>query len=480
MADPGRFGESEKKYTEQWSSKGGDDDGGSYGGGFDEHRHRMRQIREEAEARNRRQQEIDAAARREKARMEAAITKPPKEEILPITEDKDTSPTIMQTIMGGGEGGDPTITKKSWEAAGKVPTGQHKLRTQFDRLIAKYGEGFANTTQGRELLDYLSGVPVERGGGLGARDPGYGGGSFATKSGKINKNLEAQRQALIKRISSIGTPWGGDMSTMLEDIKREGIGADLTPDQFFNFTQQLMAADPSPGNQAYKAARPFASGQLAQGVMSLAPGMGPLKAIAKGVGSFAKPALDIAEPAISAIKKPFQGISDWFKFNPPAEYMGMTADPNFLRRMQGRPIAPSVRPDGDRGGVIDAAQSVVNQQSPYGGWIGTEDQMHTGDWVDRDGDGVDDRWQTGPGQPNQGPGQGADLKMPGFGPINPPDMPGGPGFPHPITLPQAPFSGQTDLAASQAAGYDIPIGGGQDPNFQDWYKNLGIMQNVYS
>jgi hypothetical protein len=52
-------------------------------------------------------------------------------------------------------------------------------------------------------------------------------------------------------------------------------------------------------------------------------------------------------------------------------------------------------------------------------------------------------------------------------------------MPHPITLPQAPFSGQTDLAASQAAGYDIPIGGAQTPNLQDWYKNLGIMQNVY-
>ena len=73
---------------------------------------------------------------------------------------------------------DPSsLTKKSWEAAGMAPTGQHKLRSQYDRLAAKYGPGWEKTSQAQDLANYLSGVPFERGGGMGARDPGYGGGS---------------------------------------------------------------------------------------------------------------------------------------------------------------------------------------------------------------------------------------------------------------------------------------------------------------
>ena len=119
----------------------------------------------------------------------------------------------------------------------------------------------------------------------------------------------------------------------------------------------------------------------------------------------------------------------------------------------------------DRGGVIAAAQSVVERggdmtDTNWGKWIGYEGPK-TMDFIDSDGDGVDDRMQTGPGTPNQGPGQGGDLKMPGFqvGPISPLPMPGGSGIYQPPQFP-------------------IRIGGGQDPNFQDWYKNLGIMQNV--
>ena len=51
----------------------------------------------------------------------------------------------------------------------------------------------------------------------------------------------------------------------------------------------------------------------------------------------------------------------------------------------------------------------INIDSPgsqYGLWIGTDDMAHTGDFVDSDGDGIDDRWQTGPGQPSQQQGAG--------------------------------------------------------------------------
>ena len=38
-------------------------------------------------------------------------------------------------------------SKTSWEEAGMVPTGEHKLRTQLDRLMAKTGPGVSDTVQ---------------------------------------------------------------------------------------------------------------------------------------------------------------------------------------------------------------------------------------------------------------------------------------------------------------------------------------------
>ncbi len=123
-----------------------------------------------------------------------------------------------------------------------IPAGQHKLRSQFDRLTAKYGEGFANTTQGRELLDYLSGVPVERGGGLGAQDRTYGEGGEEIN---INAPGETYRRGLLNQIAS-GRYGFGDIN--IDDaLARQG----LSPDQYFNFRQQLMAADTSVGNVGY-------------------------------------------------------------------------------------------------------------------------------------------------------------------------------------------------------------------------------------
>ena len=42
-------------------------------------------------------------------------------------------------------------------------------------------------------------------------------------------------------------------------------------------------------------------------------------------------------------------------------------------------------------------------ESIYGTWIGT-DGPWIGDVIDSDGDGIDDRWQSGPGEPSQQPG----------------------------------------------------------------------------
>jgi len=166
---------------------------------------------------------------------------------------------IKNKIMGGGEGGNLDLTKE--EAYAKLPGGMHPLRKQYEYLKEKYGPNWANTTQAKVLEGYLSGVPVERGGGLGARDETYGGDKFATETGEVDPELEKQRQELIKKISMMGTPFGAtDIGSLLAGVTREGIGADLTPEQYFNFRQQLMAADPTAENQGYKDAFPFSSG----------------------------------------------------------------------------------------------------------------------------------------------------------------------------------------------------------------------------
>ena len=142
---------------------------------------------------------------------------------------------------------DPTsTTKKSWEAAGKVPTGQHKLRSQYDRLAAKYGPGWEKTSQAQDLANYLSGVPVERGGGMGAQDPTYGGltswDQFLSPEAKAE---EAYRQQLLEEMSTkAGRPGGGGIAG-LKGIDVARARGNLTPDQYFNFRQQLMQAAPA-------------------------------------------------------------------------------------------------------------------------------------------------------------------------------------------------------------------------------------------
>ncbi len=162
---------------------------------------------------------------------------------------------IKTLIMGGGKGGNLKLTKE--EAYANLPAGMHPLRKQYEYLKEKYGDNWANTTQGKELESYLSGVPVERGGGLGARDETYGGGPTEN----IDSDLEEERQKLLAKISGIGTPFGGqDIGSILAGVTKDGIGKDLTPEQYYNFRQQLMAADPTPGNMGYKEAFPWSSG----------------------------------------------------------------------------------------------------------------------------------------------------------------------------------------------------------------------------
>ena len=150
-----------------------------------------------------------------------------------------------------------------------VPEGQHKLRTQFDRLVAKYGSDFANTSQGQSLLNYLSGVSVNRGGGMGAPDPTFG-------TGVTIQNTPAQQARLnaINQMKGIGSLEAAQTIKGLDtDLLRKG----LTSDQYFNFNQQLMQANVP----AYQQARPFSSGYALPKLLQTA--VSPLGGIGGGI-----------------------------------------------------------------------------------------------------------------------------------------------------------------------------------------------------
>jgi hypothetical protein len=200
------------------------------------------------------------------------ITEAQKKSDSLLGKTKNFAQGIMTNLMGGGEGGNLNLTKE--EAYENLPAGMHPLRKQYEYLKEKYGPNWANTTQAKVLEGYLSGVPVERGGGLGARDDTYGGGKFAGVDQFGNpidpeqfEVAEKFRQQLLNSMGLAGQDYEGqfmgsvaDQLGALSDADYNKLRYGLSPEQFFNFNQQLMAADPSPENKAYKAARPFQSG----------------------------------------------------------------------------------------------------------------------------------------------------------------------------------------------------------------------------
>jgi len=200
---------------------------------------------------------------------------------------------IKNKIMGGGEGGNLDLTKE--EAYAKLPGGMHPLRKQYEYLKEKYGDNWANTTQAKVLEGYLSGVPVERGGGLGARDETYGGGPYGLDEDgnpidpESDKFLAAEkfRQQLLDSMGLAGQDYEGqfmgsvaDQLGALSEEDYKNLRYGLSPEQFFNFNQQLMAADPTAENKAYKAARPFQSGSGLGALFEKFAPM-PLKALAE-------------------------------------------------------------------------------------------------------------------------------------------------------------------------------------------------------
>ena len=54
-------------------------------------------------------------------------------------DSREKNNVFLNTIMGGGVGGDPSVDKEDFEVEG-----QNKLRNQFNYLIAKYGDKFVS------------------------------------------------------------------------------------------------------------------------------------------------------------------------------------------------------------------------------------------------------------------------------------------------------------------------------------------------
>jgi len=241
------------------------------------------------------QQQAQEANQLDQMLQDMGLTKEEEEKKSLAQKGKDIAQGIMTNLMGGGEGGNLDLTKE--EAYATLPAGMHPLRKQYEYLKEKYGPNWANTTQAKVLEGYLSGVPVERGGGLGARDDTYGGGDFTLDpESKEFQEAESYRKQLIDQITS-NSIFAKDMMTFdnkdydnlgIEFLKSDAFDADLarkglSPEQYFNFRQQLMAADPTAENQGYKDAFPFSSGSGLESLSRFIPGIGTLQTLAGGI-----------------------------------------------------------------------------------------------------------------------------------------------------------------------------------------------------
>jgi len=175
---------------------------------------------------------------------------------------------------------------------------------------------------------------------------------------------------------------GGIMGIRAGDFTDTGlpkIREGMTSDQYAEFMQKLYRRNPALMEKYF----PVASGKALNQLMQFAPGIGTLGRIAKS--AFGK-ARDVGSGIGSKISSGIGGLlrPRFGQFFRPASSVNAN-----LQDQQS---------SGGGGGIMNVAQSAVD--SIYGSRIGRPG-MGTMDFVDSDGDGVDDRYQTGPGQPRQ-------------------------------------------------------------------------------
>jgi len=167
-----------------------------------------------------------------------------KQVIYPEREKKKKkTKTFMQTIMGGGVGGDLSVEKEDFEAPGK-----HKARVMHDYMLAKYGKGWLDTTQGQDSIHQLHGIAASKGGGRGLLDA-----SILDKIPEIRDKylLGDPKDMTIDMLKTKNFP-----VAEIRDQPELGRHGPLTSDEYFKVTQMLFNKYP----EKYKKARPWASG----------------------------------------------------------------------------------------------------------------------------------------------------------------------------------------------------------------------------
>ena len=125
----------------------------------------------------------------------------------------------------------------------------------------------------------------------------------------------------------------GSVADQLKGIDINLARLGLSPEQYFSFNQQLMAADPSAGNEAYKAARPFSSGAGLGALSRFIPGLGTAQTFLGGM---------LPERDLSGYQGMTDEVSAGFRPLPVPEQSNM--------QDMARPIRPGFKfPDADFG-----------------------------------------------------------------------------------------------------------------------------------
>mgnify|MGYP003632541460 CR=1 FL=1 len=183
---------------------------------------------------------------------------------------------IWSAIMGGKNTGNKDAqSKKSWQSSDNVPDNQSKQRTQLDRLTAKYGEGFKDTVQGKNLKNYLDGVSYNRGGNMGADDKAY-------------YNTGEDEADNYRYDSLSGDLDVSDIKGINTALARKG----LSNEDYFKYNQFLREKN----TNAYDKARPISSGKLASSLgSSFFPGAGVIRLLQQAKNSSLGKARDLIE-----------------------------------------------------------------------------------------------------------------------------------------------------------------------------------------
>ena len=160
---------------------------------------------------------------------------------------------IKSSIMGGKNTGNKDAqTKKTWEAAGKNK-GDHKHKKQLDRLTAKYGDKFKDTSQGKYLAGLLDNISVNKGGNRGKE--------YSDFYNSGNAEADAYRKEL-SGLSSFPI-YQPNRVDRIKGVNNELARKGLSDEGYFKYGQFLREQNPT----AYDKARPFSSGAFAEKIL---------------------------------------------------------------------------------------------------------------------------------------------------------------------------------------------------------------------